>query len=146
MIYHPMPYVITPGTMADWAKEENRLAQQTEKDARRAALTVAKEAAQKRKRAAEITQAKETVAYCSSQLERLYQVITGYKNALHYAQKQVDYDEQANRYGAVVTQKQLDRHIKERDKLLSKVVTAETAIYRLEAQLRKAENILTAPD
>lgn len=90
----------------------------------------------------EIAQAKEDYAYIKQQLSRYYKLIEEANINLSNAQDSVDHDNDVNRYGGVVPQKEVKKHITERDRLVTKVIRLENQIHAAEKKLAKIRYIL----
>lgn len=94
------------------------------------------------KREMEIAQAKEDYAYIKQQLNRYYSLIEEANINLNKAQTEVDHDSKVNHYGGVVSEKEVKKHITERDRLVTKVIRLENQIHAAEKKLAKARYIL----
>lgn len=126
-------------------KEAARQAREKEK-ARKEAERIEKEKQRQRekqvKAAQEKEQAKEDIPYLKNQLERFYKMIQDTETDLQIARQRVEYDSMANQYGSIVQEKEVNKHIADRDKLLNKLIKLENQIHAAEKKLNKAENIL----
>lgn len=94
------------------------------------------------KRQAAIEQAQSDIGHYNDLLQTEYARLNDLQRLYDKAQKEVDRDEQANKFGAVVAFKVARKHITERDRALAKLSTCKNKIHTYNARLRKAETML----
>lgn len=98
------------------------------------------------KQAAEKEQAASDVGHYSENLDGLYRMQADTMRLLDAAQKEVDTDNQLNKFGAVVPVKILEKHIRQRDRYQARLFTINNQIHSANKHLRKAERILNQPE
>ena len=111
--------------------EANRLARIEKENQRRMA--------QAEKHRQKVVQALEDIPFYDTQLERLYPTAEAIKARYTKACEAVDRDTQLNQYGAVISDKEADKHLAERDKLLKKLIITENQIHALERKRAQAK-------
>lgn len=103
-----------------------------------------REQAATEKKQAQIEQANSDIGHYSENLDGLYKMQADTMRLLAEAQKEVDTDNQFNRYGAVISVKTAARHIAKRDKYQKQLFTINNQIHNAEKQKRKAERIINS--
>lgn len=98
------------------------------------------------KQAAQREQAESDIGHYTENLDGLYRMQADTMRLLDAAQKEVDTDNQLNKYGAVVPVKILEKHIRQRDRYQSRLFTINNQIHSANKHLRKAERILNQPE
>lgn len=115
--------------------------QREEKQRQREAVAAEKAAAKKRKETAERQQAAADKDFYISQLDKMYVLLWDADTALERARQTCRHDTEANRAGAVVADKIVNKHYKERETLEKKVMQLERSIHATETKLNKAQQI-----
>lgn len=84
-------------------------------------------------------QAAETeIEYCDKQLAILRQIASDAETAHRNALQAVNQDRELNKYGAVVPEKIVTKHINKRDAAANKLIAARTKVHNLELKRLKA--------
>lgn len=87
-------------------------------------------------------QAVEDIPYLKNQLDRYYEMINACQIDLKLARQRVQYDNDMNKYGAVISEKVVNKHVADRNKLLQKISKLEGQIHAAEKNLNKAQQII----
>lgn len=98
------------------------------------------------KKQAQREQAESDIGHYSENLDGLYRMQADTMRLLDAAQKEVDTDNQLNKYGAVVPVKIVEKHIRQRDRYQSRLFTINNQMHSANKHLRKAERILNQPE
>ena len=101
-----------------------------------------RERAAAEKRQAQTEQANSDIGHYTENLDGLYKMQADTMRLLDDAQREVDTDNQFNKYGSVISVKTAARHIAKRDKYQKQLFTINNQIHNAEKQKRKAEKII----
>lgn len=133
-------YTASSATPRD-AERAQRQRERDEKQRQREAIAAEKAAAKKRKETAERQQAAADKDFYISQLDKMYSLLWETDTELERARQTCRHDTEANRAGAVVADKIVNKHYKERESLEKKVMQLERSIHATETKLNKAQQI-----
>lgn len=130
--------IVSPAEIARRDRERERAA----KEAERAEAKRQRDAERERKAEAERQQAEADKVFLVEQIDKLYKILWDADSELKAARETCQHDNEMNRHGAVIPEKQAAKHRAERDKLEKKVMQLERNIYSYETKLNKAQQIL----
>lgn len=129
--------IVSPAEIARRNKERERAA----KEAERAEAKRQREEERERKAEAARQQAEADKVFLVEQIDKLYNMLWDADADLKAARETCQHDNECNRHGAVISEKEASKHRAERDKLEKKVMQLERNIHSYETKLNKAQQI-----
>lgn len=105
---------------------------------RKEAERIKREQAKQEKSEIEAAQAVDDIAFYTSQIALLHEMCNDAKTDLQEVREHLDRARELNEHGAVVKQPEIDKLIKQRDKLTRRVISVSNQIHTLETKLGKA--------
>ena len=141
--YTPRRYNAPAAANVSQAEIERRAkaAEKAAKEAERAEAKRQREEERERKTTAARQQAEADIIFLVEQIDKLYNLLREADAELKNARLTCQHDNECNKHGAVISDKEAAKHRAERDKLEKKVMQLERNIHSYESKLYKAQQI-----